>query len=730
MDETATLPADPAAEQDGQSLGDKLAAQVQQRIKEAMDQRRGSGIEEIWDEDTDQYNGFDDLSLPSKGVKDQGNASTKPRADGRSRVFVNITKPKTDSAVARVAEMLLPNDDKPWGIEPTPIPDIDEDETYQLADGTKAKGKDVAAVVMARAAEKADAMADWIEDKFVEGSVYGEMRKVVRDAGRIGTGVLKGPFMVGRDKRKWSIAGGIASLEISAEVAPTSKRVDPRDFFPDPACGEDIHAGSYCVERDYLTARQLRALAKDPTYDRQAIAAALKEGPSVRARDYNRFQDNPGETLIDSAVFEVYYYYGDVDPATLMDLGVPEAEIGMDAAAVSELDEAMLQLVSMPAIVTMLNGKPIKAAVNPLDTGEFPFDVFPWEPMDGQVWGRGVPRKMATAQRIVNASTRAMLENAGLSGGVQIGITEGALEPADGRYEIVGRKLWKFKANDFISDIRQAMQIWTIPSVQQELMNIIDFGLKMADEMTNLPMVMQGQSNREGGASAETLGGMTLAMNAATAPLRVIAKQFDDYLVIRHLRRYYDLGMQMGPEEAKGDLQIKARGSTVLLQREIAREFLPQLYPLSQDPQLRINPEKLAVEICRSQGFRLEDVQYSEDEWNALQDQLSQQPPPQDPRIAAAQIRADADAKRTEAQTALERQRMEFDAQQHAEQRAVDAYLADLEVQVQVMELGNRKEISLAEVKAMLAKAAADSRDKRAEMQLKLSPANPTNQGI
>jgi hypothetical protein len=188
---------------------------------------------------------------------------------------------------------------------------------------------------------------------------------------------------------------------------------------------------------------------------------------------------------------------------------------------------------------------------------------------------------------------------------------------------------------------------------------------------------------------------MTLAMNAASAPLRVISKQFDDYLVIRHLRRYYDLGMQMAPENCKGDLQVKARGSTALLQREIAREFLPQLYPLSQDQSLRIDPQKLAAEICRSQGFNLADVQYTEEEWAAQQELQAKQPPPQDPRIQAAQIRAESEAKRTEAEVAMDQQRMQFEAQQAAEQRAVDTYISDLEVQVQVMEVANRKEISL-----------------------------------
>lgn len=719
-------------------LAERLAAQVERRIKEAFDARRASGIEEIWAADEDQYNGFDELSLTGRGVKDQGQVS-KQQSNGRSRVFLNITKPKTDAAVARIVEMLLPHDDKPWGIEPTPVPEFqtaaeDEDDTlYTLADGSQATGADVAKAAMAKAGEAAEAMADWIEDRFVEGSVYAELRKIVRDAGRIGTGVVKGPVMVSRTERKWQIKDGAALLEMAEKLQPTSKRIDPRDFAPDPACGEDIHQGSYVVERDYMTARQLRGLAKDPSYDAVAIAAALREGPTSRSRDRDRFQDTPGETVGDSDVFELYYYYGDVDPATLMELGVDEQEIGMTGDDLAAMGDDAAYLVQLPAIVTMLNGKPIKAAVNPLETGEFPYDVFPWEPVDGQPWGRGVPHKIATAQRMLNAATRAMLENAGLSAGAQIGITQGALTPADGKYEITGRKLWFFKPNDAVADITKAMQVWTIPSIQNDLAAIIEFSLKMADELTNLPMLLQGQSNREGGASTETVGGMSMALNAANAPLRVIAKQFDDYLVIPHLRRYYDLGMQMAPEECKGDLQVQARGSTALIQREIAREYLMQLAPLVKDPAYKIDPERWMAETSRAQGFNLKSIQYTEDEWKRIEEQQAQNPPT-DPRIEAAKIRADADMQKLQAQMQDMQAERQFEAADRQAQREMQGAIAEIQRQIQMMRLAGDEKLSLESIKADLAAKAVDSRDKRelflAEQALKLSPENPTNEGI
>lgn len=725
MQDASTATEAPGLEEsESNPLKDSLTATVQRRIKEAMDARQASGIEEVWDADADQYDGIDALSSSAKGVKDERNSSRDEATDqhnARSKVFLNITKPKTDAAVARVQEMLVPHDDKPWEIGPTPIPELVDaagqnlQEQLTLADGTQASASDVARVALNRANEKAKKMADWIEDQFVEGSVYAEMRKVIRDAGRIGSGVLKGPFPVARTSKKWQVSNGTAILQMVKETRPSSRRIDPRDFFPDPACGENIHNGSYVVERDYLTARQLRQLAMVEGYDRKAIVQALKEGPKKNARDNKRFRDVAGETVNDSDVFEVFYYYGDVEPEMLLAMGVTAEAMGID---MENPDEELLYLTSIPSIVTMVNDLPIKAAINPLETGEFPFDIFPWEPVDGQPWGRGVPRKMSVAQKILVAAVRALLENAGVSSGPQVGITD-TLVPLDGSYGITGRKLWRFTPNEFNADINKAMAVWTIPSVQAELSAIIDFALKMADELTNLPMILQGQQ----GSAPDLLGGMQMLMQNAQAPLRVIAKQYDDYLIVPHLKRYYDWGMQSGPADGKGDMQIKARGSTALVQREIAREFLMQLYGISKDEALRINPAKLATEMARANGFSLESIQYTEDEWAQMQKAKEGHPPPQDPRIEAANIKAEVD-----------RQRMQIDQQEAALDRAHEAAIKRVELQIQALEFAGQRDVTIEQIKAMLATEAVKSRDRRelfvAERALKMDPANTTNQGV
>lgn len=769
---------------------DVLQATVDQDIRAAIASRETSGIEDIWAEDDDQYNGVDELSSPFAMLKTRDQAPRQSVQDARSKVFVPITKPKTDIGVARVSEMLLPNDDKPWDIEPTPIPELQEaleadaSDTVELGDGTRAPVKDVAEMHMAKAKEFAEKEATWIEDRFAEGSVYSEMRQVVRDAGRIGTGVLKGPHPVRRITKKWKVSrtptplrvvsdtnpqvnstfspapvglSGITStLERIEKIEPTSTCIRAQDCYPDPSCGDSIHNGAFFVERAYLTGKQIKALAFLPGYDAKCIVEGLREGPlSYKTRFDNRARQTVGDSSYETKLFEVFYYYGDLSPEDMellnertnpypgekkgddADDGEPDGDLDdkdddtSALAGVLSLEERRY-LRTVPVLVTMLNGRPIKADLNPMETGGFPYDFFPWETVKGQPWGRGIPRKMGVAQRILNAATRALLENAGMSAGPQIVTMKGKVTPWNGAQPAVrGRMGWDYEPDDATQDpdVRKAFGVFDVPSIQVEMSAIIQYALDLCDMLTNLPMLMQG--DQQAGTSPETLGGMKLLFNNAMSPLRVIAKLYDDRLIVPHLQRYHDWAMEKGPDNIKGgDSRIVAKGSTALIQREEGREFLLQVFPVKDDPTLRIDPAKLIVEMARSNGFDMSRVQYTDEEWKAKQEELAKNPPPTDPAIEAAKIRSQAlvDSANIKAQsTAAD---LHARSQMAALDRAHDEAMKAVDRELATMEREGKRSDALMALKGRLAEAAAANRLKSDEMGFKLMPENKSGLGI
>jgi hypothetical protein len=795
-----------------------LCQTVDNDIREAITARENSGIEQVWADDDDQYNGVDEYSNPATNVKTRDQIPRAAKTDSRSRVFVPITKPKTDIGVARVSEMLLPNDGaRPWDVDATTIPDIDDalngsdDAQVQLGDGTVASAKAVAMMIKDKAAEYAKREGDWIEDKFQEGHVYSEMRQVLRDAGRIGTGVIKGPFPVERKTGKWrtfrkpgaalpspavmaqqgampnsmaaqagvppppevatdagpegkplaTVASGkplaapqqtpvaaaiTAVFERTTKIEPTSICVRVQDCYPDPSCGDNIHDGAFFVERAWWTGKKLKGLARLEGYDPLEIVTALKEGPmSYAKRMDNRARPPVGDTFSESKLFEVFFYYGDASPddlSLLMKNGNTDKKAAPDEGYGDEADappdpladilseEERRYLATVPVVVTMVNGRCIKATLNPMECGGFPYDFFPWEPVKGQPYGRGIPRKMAIAQRIVNAGVRALLENAGVSAGPQIVTTKGAIFPWEGQHEVRGRKGWHFVPGDAQDpDIRKNFMVVDVQSTQPELSAIIQMGMDFADMLTNLPILMQGDQQPD--SSPETLGGLKMFFNNAMSPLRVLAKLFDDRLISPHLGRWHDWGMEKGPDNIKGgDSQIVAKGSTAMIQREEGREFLAQVFPVKDDPKLRIDPIKLIIAMASANGFDMRSVQYSDEEWKQIQAEAAKNPPPMDPAVQAAKIRSDAlvQAAQTNAQAAQALQQAK--AKEAALDRAHEEMMSQVDREIASMQEQGHRSDALVAMKARLAEQAMGNRLKSDEMNLKLDPANATHQGI
>jgi hypothetical protein len=175
---------------------------------------------------------------------------------------------------------------------------------------------------------------------------------------------------------------------------------------------------------------------------------------------------------------------------------------------------------------------------------------------------------------------------------------------------------------------------------------------------------------------------------------------------------------RIAPNKQFCDTIIKARGSTVLVQREEAREFLAMLFPVKDDPSLKIDPAKFAAEFARANGFNLKAVQFaSDEEFEAYQKKKG--PPPKAPQVEAAEIRNQGliDVAKLKAEDA-------------AAERQLKEFLAAVEKELGIMKLSGSENVSIEQIKAMLAKSAMDNMLKRDEMQLKLMPANESGEGI
>ena len=151
-----------------------------------------------------------------------------------------------------------------------------------------------------------------------------------------------------------------------------------------------------------------------------------------------------------------------------------------------------------------------------------------------------------TPQRMLTAATRNLMDNAGMSAGPQVVVRKGALVPADGTWEVTPRKLWFVQDGADVVSVDQAFRAFNIPTMQAELNGIIQLAMKMAEDVTGLPALMQGQGTN----APDTVGGMVMLQNNAGTVLRRIARLFDDRVTEPHIRRYYEWLMLFGEDHA------------------------------------------------------------------------------------------------------------------------------------------------------------------------------------
>jgi hypothetical protein len=706
------------------ALGETLA----KKRSDAISARQNSGIEQQWREDEEFYAGVDDANRNefrnSWRTKPPGQYQAQVKGTTRSTVFPNITRPYVDAAAARIADMLLPTDDRSWSIKPTPIPDlvgisegdIPDDILRQLSAPTQFGQPDQAAVNKAKQAiiqqakeeqdeakKKAEKAEKRIEDWNVEGQWHAEVRQVIEDAARCGTGVLKGPFpvkrkvvalidvgadekptgsqgllsrLVGGIKKRFGMAQQVQkALIVKEEIKPTSRRIDYWDFYPSGSCGGNMHDGELTFERDRLTAKKFQELKGGLGYIDSQIDECLREGPKKAIAED---KDTPNKYLddADDARYEIWYFHG---------------VLGKEDLTAAGCDCGDNEHPLIPAMVVMVNNRVIKAALNPLDSGDFPYDMMPWQRKDGMPWGDGVARQGRTAQKIVVGGARNLMDNGGLSAGPQIVMKQGSITPADtSGYSLTPRKIWFWgEDGDAAGKVTDAMTFFNVPSMQKELMEIIQFGMKLMEDSTGLPMLLQGQQ----GKAPETVGGMTLLNNNATAVLRRLARTFDDKITEPHIRRYYTWLLQHGEDDEKGDFTIDARGSSALVERDMQSQQMPQLLQFSGNPVFKLDPAKCMEETLKSWHLDPARFQFDDEKWQQIVENMSKAQA--DPRLQVEQMRQEnADKER------------EFKAAEAAKDRQL-ALLAD-QVNERIAEIkaGNASEISFADLKGMLADTA------------------------
>jgi len=701
--------------QEKMRLIDALAENLLAKRDIAVEFRAASGIESIWLEDEIAFG--DVLNQRNRtSMLDHATGAAPIRNNNgpaRSVVEVNIIRGKCETAEGRFSDIQLPVDDKNWGLKVTPKPEIKtamKDDT-QAADleGNPLFNDDETPMTIADVAksdhdaikEKMKEMETEIDDQLTECSYNGEQRKVIRASSRGGTGILKGPNVVKTVKKTWEPQGEgpqtVHVLKTEEENKPSSKYVDKWNIFPDPDVEEDIQRAAYIWERDMILPRELRALINVDGYFSDQILKIFEEQPIRNAarigKKSNKYTIRQS-TVSHGSLYEKWEYYGDLNRD---DLEALEVDISHD-----------MMSQSFSAVVVFVNDRPIKCELNTLDTGEIPYDFFPWTQIPGSPWGLGLAQMLKWWQRIIIGSFRALMDNQSDSSGANVVIGPG-IYPADGKWELRGKKIWRLN-DELDADVRKAFSQFQIGNNQEQIQAVIELALRFIDMETSLPAMFQGEHE----SAPDTLGATNIMVDANNVALRTRVKLYDDLVTRPHLTRYYNWNMQYNKNpEIKGDYKVDARGTSVLLEKDQKAQTLMQVMAAKQDPDvnLLVDWEKATKQMFTS--MRL-DILKSPEDLKKAKEAMAQQPAPMDPKLEIAKMKLDGDMAKAEMvnnadmaeiqaksnSTLEDRQIRSADA---AADREHERTMKQMDLQIKMMEFASREGISLEQIKAKLA---------------------------
>jgi hypothetical protein len=508
---------------------------------------------------------------------------------------LSLTRTKTKTVSARTTDLLFPaNGEKNWSISPSPIPELLPHVIesialqYQEATGEAPTEEMIRQFINEEAEKRSRNMEREMADQLNALKYRWIIRQTIKDGNLYGTGILKGPLARTVRSKRWlpnQETGEWVTIELE-KLTPYCENVSVWDVYPDmSAKNPDDMRG--CFQRYVMNRHKLYELSRRDDFNGEAIRAYIKQHP-IGDAELKAFE-NDLRSLNDSSVSETKLNtHESTGPAYIDRKGKYELKEFWGFMDADELRDAGVDVpadldLELAANVWLLGNIVIKANVSPVDGVNLPYHLYYYEKDDTSIWGEGIPAIMRDAQKLFNASVRAMLDNAAISAGPLIEANMDLLMPNEDPKDLFPFRVF-LRDGQGADASAQAVRVYSLPSYTNEFMSMINFFMTASDEVTAIPRYMYGDTNMVGGAG-KTASGLSMLMGAANVTLKDQIKNFDDGITLPFIKGLYFWNMEFNPKEnIKGDFEVTAKGSTSLIAREVKAESIVTFMNVTNNP--------------------------------------------------------------------------------------------------------------------------------------------------
>ena len=531
------------------------------------------------------------------------------RKSERSKVTVKITKVKVLAAFGQLVDILFSQGKVPISVESTPMPEgVEEfvhletplDQQLEQSDpyGYEGDGRELPAGAteatelelgpyeddmaqanlaagpsnmgepqLSPAKEAARKMEKLIHDQLLDASAVSELRKGLFEQCLLGTGIVKGPFNHTKTIHKWSSDDEGRFYDPEEKVVPRLSHVSCWDLYPDPSA-LSLEDAEYIIERHRMNRSQLRALRNRPFFDVDAIEACLTMGSSYEERYFENDLYADNDPIYNEDRFEVLEYWGVLDAAMA-------EEIQLDLPKnTSPLDQVQVN-------AWICGNQILRVVLNPFVPERLPYQVFPYEKNPYRFFGIGVPENMEDAQLLMNGHVRMAIDNLALAGNLIFEVDENMMVPGQSM-DIYPGKIFRRQSGAPGTGITGIK----FPSTAVENLQMYDKARQLADEETGIPSIVHGQTGVTG--TGRTAAGLSMLMGSAGLGIKTVIKNIDDHLLRPLGENMFMWNMQFSEDEdaTMGDLEIKPKGTTSVMMKEVRSQRLTMLLQTVSNPML------------------------------------------------------------------------------------------------------------------------------------------------
>lgn len=525
----------------------------------------------------------------------------------------NLTRIKTAALHAKVKDMVVNSIDAPFVIQPTPIPalskkqmDTVEDILLELLGNKLIEAEltimdeegnvwpDYSTVLDEDQITMVPSVKRWLKQRAIEQktTMLTEARRIANEAAGHATTLMQDQMFEGGWREAYLdclfdiflYGTGVIRTEVRRvqslkwdgdKLAPTTEDRITWRHVPITACypsadSESAQEGTYFIERGAMRKQDLFAAAQIDWVDEDRVQEAFE----AAEESYSWLSDSDHEqstTWRDDDFIDVLIHEGVVRGSSLLEWFDEERAEGIEPDA---FYEAEIWVVANVTIGVRLVEYP--AGTRSYFSGNF-------QRAGRTFWGIGSAMTLASIEDRLNDLFTDLTDNLELSVAPPIFYNAAMFDNPE---DITLDKRAKVPFNPELgTNINNPFYQPRFDSKSTELINIINWAYRLADDESGIPGLLSGNDSLHGGES--TFRGMKMLSASANILIKGAFLNIDQTIIqpaMQHLWRWNMLNSK--DDSIKADATVVARGAAGLMQRELAdaerSDVLPILMQLVQ----------------------------------------------------------------------------------------------------------------------------------------------------